>query len=86
MVAQPPEKCPPKPCANAPNPPRGTPPEPESDAPEDEWLEDESLLKKPERDDDPPEPPLDEDPRGGHSVEVAMPGGVGGQFSRGISA
>ena len=75
-----------KPCANEPKPPRCTPLEPESDVPEDEWPEDESLLKKPERDDDPPWLLLEEDPRGWHSVEAAMPGCVCWQFSRGISA
>ena len=54
-----------KACANEPKPPRVTPPDPESDGvPDGEWLE-ESPLYKPERDDDPPEPPWppDDEPR-----------------------
>ncbi|QWG19408.1 hypothetical protein KMZ68_06035 [Bradyrhizobium sediminis] len=60
--------------------------------PDDAWLE-ESLLKKPLRDDVPPdEPRLDEDPRDRHSMPVcvpdgaAIPGWFGSQFSLGISA
>lgn len=66
------EKCPEKACANEPNPPRVTPPEPESeDVPDDAWLdEEESPLKKLERDDQYPPcpPPPDEDPRCAQSV------------------
>lgn len=61
--------------------------------PDDAWLEEESLLKKPLRDDVPPdELRLDEDPRDRHSVPVCVPGGAaipglfGSQFSLGISA
>ena len=86
-----------KACANPPKPPRVTWLERESDVEvaDDEWLEEESLLKKLLRDDDPPEepwPPLDEDPRGRHSLLVcspdgaAIPGLFGSQFSLGISA
>jgi len=57
-------------------------------------LAEESPLKKLLRDDPPDEPwpPLDEDPRGEHSVLVcspdgaAIPGRLGSQLSRGISA
>jgi hypothetical protein len=90
----PPEKCDVNARANEPKPPRVTPPEPESDkVPDGERLDEESLLKKLLRDDDPPDqprPPLDEDPRGGHSALVwspdgaAIPGRVS-QFSLGIS-
>ena len=83
-------------CATPPKPPRVTWPEPESDeVPDDAWLDEESALKKLLRDDDPPEepwPPLDEDPRGRHSLPVcspegaAIPGRFGSQFSLGISA
>ena len=78
--------------ANEPKPPRVTPPEPESDkVPDGERLDEESLLKKLLREDPPdqPRPPLDEDPRGGHSALVwspdgaAIPGRVS-QFSLGI--
>jgi len=91
----PPEKCDENACAYEPNPPRDTPPEPESDDVPDEWLDEEvSALEKLLRDDPPDEPwpPLDEDPRGAHSVLVgspdgaAIPGRLGSQLSRGISA
>ena len=89
---QPPEK--PNACANEPKPPRATPPEVEpDDVPDDEWLDEESPLKKLLREDDPPPPePPDEDPRGGHPAFVcgiagaAIPGEDGRQFSPGISA
>src|SRR6266851_862929 len=89
----PPEKCDVNARANEPKPPRVTPPEPESDrVPDGERLDEESLLKKLLRDDPPdqPRPPLDEDPRGGHSALVwnpdgaAIPGRVS-QFSPGMS-
>ena len=80
--------------ANEPKPPRVTPPEPESDkVPDGERLDEESLLKKLLRDDDPPDqprPPLVEDPRGQHSAlawnpdDAAIPGRVS-QFSLGVS-
>ena len=61
--------------------------------PEDEWLEEESPEKKLLREEvPPPEPPwllLDEDPRGWHAAlptGVVIPGCVGSQFWRGISA
>ncbi len=78
-------------CANEPKPPRVTPPEPESDdVLDDEWLDEESPLKKLERDDPPEEPwpPLDEDPRAAHSASLRPVGAAipGWQFSRGISA
>src|SRR5260370_11886510 len=73
----PPEKCDVNARANEPKPPRVTPPEPESDkVPDGERLDDESLLKKLLRDDDPPDQPrpaLDEDPRGGPSALVCNP-------------
>lgn len=79
--------------ANEPNPPRVTPPEPDSDEPPDEARLDEvSPPKKLLRDHNPPDEPWppDQDPRGGHAAPVcrfvAMPGGFGAQFSRGISA
>ena len=82
--------------ANEPKPPRVTWPEAESDGvPDDAWLDEESLLKKLLRDDDPPEEPwplLEEDPRGRQSALVctpegaAIPGRFGSQFSPGISA
>jgi hypothetical protein len=63
--------------------------------PDAEWL-DESLLKKLLRDHDPPDeppwPPLEEDPEGEHSAlarisdGAAMPGRPGSQVDRGISA
>lgn len=81
MRQPPPEKCAEKAWANEPNPPRVTPPEPESeDVPDEAWLdEDESLLKKPVRDDqfppEPPWPPVDAELR----CEQSMPvGGVAG--------
>jgi hypothetical protein len=91
----PPEKCDVNACANPPNPPRVTPPEPESDeVPAEEWPDEVSPLKKPLRDAPPeaPWPPLDEDPRGGHSAlvcgpdGVAIPGRLCSQFSPGINA
>ena len=63
--------------------------------PGDEWLDEESPLKKPLRDDDPPDeprPPPLEDPRGRQPPLVcspdgaAIPGWLGSQYSRGISA
>ena len=83
--------------ANEPKPPRVTWPDPESDGvPDDEWLDEESPLKKLLRDDDPPEEPWlllpDEDPRRRQSALVcspegaAIPGRFGSQFSLGISA
>jgi hypothetical protein len=87
---QPPEKCDANDRANEPNPPRVTP---DSEAvPDDEGLDEDSPPKKLRRDHDPPDPPLDEDPRGEHSVLVcgnvdpAIPGDFGWQFSRGINA
>jgi hypothetical protein len=90
------EKCPEKDRANEPNPPRVTPPEPESEnVPDDAWLdEEESLLKKLERDDQYPPcpPPPDEDPRCAQSVlaceiaGAAIPGEDGWQLWRGIIA
>lgn len=76
--------------ANDPKPPRVTPPEAESDeVPGAERLDEESLLNKPLRDDDRPEPPLDEDPRGAHPALVcnpdATPGRFCSQFSLGIN-
>jgi len=90
----PPEKCDVNARANEPKPPRVTPPEPESDeVPDADRLDDESLLKRLLRDDDPPDPPrlpLDEDPRGGHSALVcnpdAIPGRFCSQFPLGINA
>ena len=90
----PPEKCDVNARANEPKPPRVTPPEPESDeVPGAERFDEESLLNKPLRDDDPPgppRPPLDEDPRGAHSALVcnpdATPGRFCSQFSLGINA
>jgi hypothetical protein len=90
----PPEKCAANECANEPKPPRVTPLEPESDAvADDEWLDEESPLKKLLREEYPPlPPPPDDDPRGLQSVfacgnaGAAIPGDVGWQFSRGISA
>src|SRR6266403_589068 len=90
----PPEKCDVNARANEPKPPRVTPPEPESDeVPDADRLDDESLLKRLLRDDDPPDPPplpLDEDPRGGHSALVcnpdAIPGRLCSQISLGIKA
>jgi hypothetical protein len=61
--------------------------------PEPEWLEDASPDEEPPekkllREELPPEPPWppEEDPRGWHSVDVAIPGGVCWQLSLGISA
>ena len=92
-IYPPPEKCDAKECANPPKPPRCTLPELESEVPEDEWLEEESPEKKLLREEvPPPEPPWllpDEDPRGWHAAlptGVAIPGCVGSQFWRGISA
>jgi hypothetical protein len=90
----PPEKCAEKARANEPNPPRVTPLEPASeDVPDEAWLdEDESLLKKLVRDDQPPWPPVDVEPRWEQSVPVcgiagaAIPGEAGWQLWRGISA
>lgn len=65
------------------------------EVPDDERFDEELPLKKLLRDHDPPEPPwlpLEEDPRGGHSVLVcgndgpAMPAPFGLQLSLGISA
>jgi len=90
----PPEKCDVNARANDPKPPRVTPPEPESDeVPDADRLDDESVLKRPLRDDDLPDPPrlpLDEDPRGGHSAlgcnPDAIPGRLCSQISLGIKA
>src|ERR1700690_2167107 len=92
----PPEKCAANARANPPNPPRVTSPEPDSpEVPEDERFDVASPPKKLLRDHDPPEPPwppLEEDPRGGHSAPgcgndgAAIPAPFGSQFSRGISA
>jgi hypothetical protein len=90
----PPEKCDVNARANDPKPPRVTPPEVESDeVPGAKRLDEESLLNKPLRDGDPPEPPrppLDEDSRGVHSALVcnpdAIPGRFCSQFSLGINA
>jgi hypothetical protein len=88
---QPPEKCAANERANEPKPPRVTPLEPESDdVADDEWLDEESPLKKLLREDDPLPP--DDELRGLQSVfacgnaGAAIPGDVGGQFSPGISA
>jgi hypothetical protein len=92
----PPEKC----AANArvkePNPPRVTPSEPDSaDVPDDDRFDDASPPRKLLRDHDPPEPPWpppEEDPRGGHAVLVdgvdgpAIPAPFGSQLSPGIRA
>ena len=80
----------PKECANDPKPPRCTLPELDSEPPEPEWLAEESPEeevpeKKLLREELPPEPP-DEDPRGWHSVDAAIPGGVCWQVSPGVSA
>src|SRR5580704_5227323 len=81
----PPEKWAVKARANAPNPPRVTPPS--EAAPE---LIAGSPPKKLLGDQYPPDPPWtpDEDPRGGHSSPdgAAIPGWLGSQFPRGISA
>jgi hypothetical protein len=93
---QPPEKCAANECANEPKPPRVTPLDPESDdVADDEWLDEESPLKKLLREDDPPPPapePPEDEPRGLQSVfacgsaGAAIPGDVGWQLSPGISA
>ena len=87
----PPEKCAVKARAKAPKPPRVAPPEAESeDAPDDAVPAAESPPNKLLRDQYPPDPtwPPDEDPRGGHSSPegAAIPGWLGWQFPRGISA
>jgi hypothetical protein len=92
----PPEKCAAKACANPPKPPRVTPLEPGSaEVPDDERLDEASPLKKLLWDDDPtepPRPPLEEDPRGGHSAPdcgndgAAIPAPFGSQVSPGNSA
>jgi hypothetical protein len=90
------EKCAAKACANPPKPPRVTPLEPGStEVTDDERLDEASPLKKLLRDDDPPEPPrppLEEDPCGGHSAPdcgndgAAIPAPFGTQVSPGNSA
>jgi hypothetical protein len=83
MCQLPPEK----PCANEPKPPRVTPPEPESDdVPDEEWLE-ESLLYKPEREDQwevPPDELLLQFVVCAAPGTVA-PGGVASQLRCGVS-
>jgi hypothetical protein len=77
--------------AKEPKPPRVTLPEPESEeVADDDRVDELSLPKKLKRDDDPYPPP--DDPRGAQPALVcgtagaAIPGGVGRQFSLGISA
>jgi|SRR5580698_1101713 hypothetical protein len=92
LVQPPKEKCAEKARANDPKPPRVTLFDPESGVPPDDaWLVPVSLEKKLERDDQyppwaPPDDPVRPQSTGCGPAGAAMPGDVGSQLPRGISA